>query len=322
MPSDTAPADTASAGPPEPNHILEFPGGYTRSVGPVIGRFLSELRDGRLVGVRTADGGVLVPPSEYDPLTGEDVTEEFVEVGPVGTVTTWSWVAHPAKEHPLDRPFAWVLIRPDGADTALLHALDLGIFEAGARPPKFLKTGMRVRPRWRAERTGGIGDIECFQPEVTMINAPTRLEYRLKGGQALRRFLEGMSEGRILGHRCPVCESVIVPMKGLCPRDGVPTTEEVELPDTGTVTTFAVNNIPDPRAPEVPFVSAYVLLDGAGLTMLTLVAGIPADQVRMGMRVKAAWRPREEWAPTMGNIKWFEPVDEPDVPFEEIKDFM
>ncbi len=82
-------------------------------------------------------------------------------------------------------------------------------------------------------------------------------------------------------------------MKGFCPRDGVPTSEEVELPDTGTVTTFAVNNIPDPRAPEVPFVSGYVLLDGAGLTMLTLVAGIPADQVRMGMRVKAAWRPRE-----------------------------
>ncbi|MEV0661328.1 Zn-ribbon domain-containing OB-fold protein [Actinomadura luteofluorescens] len=324
MPSDTAPVENApaDAGRPEPNHVLEFPGGYTRSVGPVIGRFFSELRDGRLVGIRTADGRVLVPPSEYDPQTGEDVTDEFVEVGPVGTVTTWSWVAHPAKEHPLDRPFAWALIRPDGADTALLHALDLGIFEAGAKPPKFLKTGMRVRPRWRAERTGGIGDIECFQPEVTMINAPTRLEYRLKGGQALRRFLEGMSEGRILGHRCPVCESVIVPMKGLCPRDGVPTTEEVELPDTGTVTTFAVNNIPDPRAPEVPFVSAYVLLDGAGLTMLTLVAGIPADQVRMGMRVKAAWRPREEWEPTMGNIKWFEPIDEPDVPFEEIKDFM
>ncbi|MFI0367362.1 Zn-ribbon domain-containing OB-fold protein [Actinomadura sp. 1N219] len=306
----------------EPNHVLEFPGGYTRSVGPVIGRFLSELRDGRLVGIRTDDGRVLVPPSEHDPDTGEDVTGEFVGVGPVGTVTTWSWVPRPAKEHPLDRPFAWALIRPDGADTALLHALDVGVFEEGAQPPKFLKTGMRVRPRWRAERSGGIGDIECFQPEVTLINAPTRLEYDLRGGKALRRFLEGVSEGRILGHRCPVCEQVIVPMKGLCPRDGVPTTEEVELPDTGTVTTFAVNNIPDPRAPEVPFVSGYVLLDGAGLTMLTLVAGVPADRVRMGMRVKAAWRPRAEWGHSMDNIKWFEPLDEPDVPFDEIKDYL
>ncbi|GAA3946650.1 OB-fold nucleic acid binding domain-containing protein [Actinomadura viridis] len=305
-----------------PNHVLEFPGGYTRSVGPVIGRFLTELRDGRLVGVRTAGGRVLVPPTEYDPADGEPVTGEFVEVGPGGTVQTWSWVSRPRAVHPLDRPFAWALIRPDGADTALLHALDLGPFETGAAPPRFLKTGMRVRPKWRAERTGAIGDIECFRPEVTMINAPTRLEYRLQGGRALDRFLEGISQGRILGHRCEVCGQVIVPMKGLCPRDGVPTTEEVELPGTGTVTTFAVNNLPDPRAPEVPFVSAYILLDGAGLPMLALVAGIPADQVRMGMRVKAAWRPREEWVASMANIKWFEPLDEPDVPFEAIKDFV
>lgn len=314
MPSSDVPSSEPT------NHVLEFPGGYTRSVGPVIGRFLSELRDGRLKGVRTRTGRVLFPPVEYDPDTGDDVTDEFVDVGPVGTVTSWSWVPNPRKTHPLDRPFAWALIRPDGADTALLHALDLGVFELGAKPPRRLKTGMRVRPRWRAERVGGIGDIECFQPEVTMINAPSRLEYRLQGGRALDRFLEGVEQGKILGHRCDVCGQVIVPMKGLCPKDGVPTSEEVELPDTGTVTTFAVNNLPDPRAPEVPFVSAYILLDGAGLTMLALVAGIPADQVRMGMRVRAAWRPREEWTRSMANIRWFEPTGEPDVPFDEIKD--
>ncbi|GGU96744.1 DNA-binding protein [Actinomadura cremea] len=308
--------------PSDVNHVVEFPGGYTRSVGPVIGRFLSELRDGRMVGVRTSGGRVLVPPTEYDPDTGDDVTGEFVEVGPAGTVTTWSWVPHPAKEHPFDRPFAWALVRPDGADTALVHALDAGVFDAGAEPPKFLKTGMRVRPKWRAERTGGIGDIECFVPEVTMINPQAKLEYRLSGGRALRRYLEGISQGRIIGNRCPVCEAVIVPMKETCPRDGVPMPEEVELPDVGTVTTFAVNNIPDPRAPEVPFVSGYVLLDGAGVTMLTLIAGVPADQVRMGQRVKAAWRPREEWSADVGNIKWFEPIDEPDVPFDEIKDYL
>ncbi|WP_119728759.1 Zn-ribbon domain-containing OB-fold protein [Thermomonospora amylolytica] len=308
--------------PSSPNHVLEFPGGYTRSVGPVIGRFLSELRDGRLMGVRTAAGRVLVPPTEYDPDNGAAVTDEWVEVGPVCTVESWSWVPNPRRTHPLDRPFAWALIRPDGADTALLHALDMGVHEPGAGPPKQLRTGLRVRPKWRAERGGHIGDIECFRPEVTMINAPTRLEYELRPGKALDRFLEGISQGRILGHRCPVCEQVIVPMKGLCPKDGVPTAEEVELPGTGTVTTFAVNNIPDPRAPEVPFVSAYVLLDGAGMTMLALVAGIPADQVRMGMRVRAAWRPREEWGRTMDNIRWFEPIDEPDVPFDQIKDYL
>jgi uncharacterized OB-fold protein len=303
------------------DHALEFPGGYTRSVGPVIGRFLTELRDGRLVGVRTASGGVLFPPVEYDP-DGEPVTGEFVDVGPGGTVGAYAWVPRPRPGHPLDRPFAWALVTPDGADTAMLHALDLGVFEPGAEPPRTLRAGLRVRPKWRAERTGAITDVECFRPEVTMINAPTRVEYRLDAGRALTRFLDGVAEGRFLGHRCGVCGKVYVPMKGLCPVDGVPTTEEVEVAGTGTVTTFAVNNIPDPRAPDVPFVSAYVLLDGADIAMLVLVAGIPADEVRMGMRVRAAWRPREEWDRSMANVKWFEPTGEPDVPFDRIRDYL
>jgi uncharacterized OB-fold protein len=307
--------------PSDPNHVLEFPGGYTRSVGPVIGRFLSELRDGRLVGVRTRAGRVLFPPTEYDPDSGDAVTEEYVEVGPVGTVESWSWVPEPLGSHPLQRPFAWALIRPDGADTALLHVLDMGTFDRGAKPPRRLRTGMRVRPRFTTERSGRITDIEVFLPEVTMMTSPSRLEFQLKPGKALDRFLDGMSQGRILGHRCGVCGKVVVPMKGLCPTDGVPTTEEVEIADTGTITTFAVNNIPDPRAPAVPFVSAYVLLDGADIAMLTLVAGVPADQVRMGMRVKADWKPREEWGRTIQNIRWFEPSGEPDAPFEFIKDY-
>jgi uncharacterized OB-fold protein len=303
------------------DHSLAFPGGYTRSVGPVIGRFLTELRDGRLVGVRAASGRVLFPPVEYD-ADGEPATGEFVEVGPEFTVGAYAWVAWPRPGHPLDRPFAWALFTPDGADTAMVHVLDLGVFEAGAQAPKALRAGLRVRPKWRSERTGAIGDIACFRPDVTMINAPEEAGYRLSAGQALSRFLVGIGGGRILGHRCGVCGKVYVPMKGMCPIDGVPTTEEVEVPDTGTITTFAVNNIPDPRAPDVPFVSAYVLLDGADIAMVALVAGIPADEVRMGMRVRAAWRPREEWGQTMANIKWFEPLDEPDVPFDEIKDYL
>jgi uncharacterized OB-fold protein len=29
-----------------------------------------------------------------------------------------------------------------------------------------MRSGMRVRPRWRAETRGEIGDIECFEPEA------------------------------------------------------------------------------------------------------------------------------------------------------------
>ena len=131
------------------HHVLEYPGGYTRSVGPVVGRFLTSLRDGKIEGVKIADGRVLVPPTEYDPVTSDPVGD-FVSVGPLGTVETWTWVEHPrAGKQLLDRPFAFALIRPDGADTAWLHVVDAGSKDA-------MSTGMRVAPRWRSERVGSV----------------------------------------------------------------------------------------------------------------------------------------------------------------------
>jgi uncharacterized OB-fold protein len=150
--TDAVAAETSLTAP----HVLEYE--YTRSVGPVIGRFLGGLRDRKLLGVRTADGRVLVPPQEYDPNTGAAVTDDFVEVGPSGTVVTWAWVGRPRPKHPLQRPFAWALVRLDGADTAMLHAVDA---EDEAR----MSSGMRVRIRWRDETAGEIHDIACFEPE-------------------------------------------------------------------------------------------------------------------------------------------------------------
>src|SRR3989440_11408913 len=123
-------------------HVLEY--GYTRSVGPVIGRFFPGLRDQKTEGTRASRGQVIVPPVEYDPQTAESLSD-FVEVGQAGVVTTWAWVTEPRSNNPLQKPFAWALIKLDGADTAMLHLVD-----AGAESN--MKTGMRVRARWRAER--------------------------------------------------------------------------------------------------------------------------------------------------------------------------
>jgi len=136
-------------------YVLEYT--YRRSVGDVIGRFFGALREGRIEGVRTRSGKVLVPPAEYDPETGEAVGEA-VEVGQAGVVVTWAWVASPRRNQPLAKPFAWALVKLDGADTAMLHAVDVAKRED-------MHTGMRVRARWRAERVGQIQDIACFEPE-------------------------------------------------------------------------------------------------------------------------------------------------------------
>ena len=129
---------------------------YTRSTGPVLGRFLTGLRDGVLVAGRTSAGEVVVPPLEYDPVTHAQSTD-FVEVSPVGTVTSWTWVPEPVAGQPFDRPFAFALVTLDGATRPLFHAVDVAAADE-------MSTGMRVQVRWADERVGHINDIACFEP--------------------------------------------------------------------------------------------------------------------------------------------------------------
>lgn len=137
-------------------YVLEYT--YRRSTGPVLGRFLSGLIERRIEGVKTKSGAVLVPPMEYDPETSE-ACDEWVEVGQGGVVQTWAWVERPRANQPLDRPFAWALVKLDGATSPMLHAVDAGSIDN-------MKTGMRVKVRWRDQRVGMITDIVCFEPEV------------------------------------------------------------------------------------------------------------------------------------------------------------
>jgi uncharacterized OB-fold protein len=299
---------------------LEIGFDYTRSLGPVLGRFVTGLAQRRILGARGADGRVHVPPPEYDPVTGEPLTE-LVEVGSDGTVVSWCAQPEPLAGQPLQRPFSWALITLDGADTPLLHAVDA----------ERVTTGMRVRARWADGSMGnGIRDIECFvTPDaigpaapreaepVTMLTTPVELRYMHTASPEESRYLRGLAEGRLLGQRCPRCRKVYVPPRGACPTDGVPTEEEVELPDRGIVTTFCIVNVPFlGQRIQPPYVAAYILLDGADIAFLHLVLGCPADEVRMGMRVEAAWRPREEWGTTLENIDHFRPTGEPDAPYE------
>lgn len=315
---------------------------YTRSLGPVLGGFMTGLRERRILGGRGSDGRVHAPPLEYDPVTAQPLTE-LVEVASVGEVLTWSWMPEPLEGQPLPGPFAWALIRLDGADTPMLHAVDV--------PHEVIRTGMRVRVRWVAEPIGSIRDIECFEPieseptppaelttgtehvgptelmaptqgmaptePVTMLTAPIRLEYRHTASPEESRFLRGLTEGRLLGQRCPVCLKVYVPPRGACPVDGVATVEDVELPDSGTITTFCIVNVPFlGQRITPPYVAAYVLLDGADIAFLHLILGCPVQDVRMGMRVQAVWRPREQWGPSLENIDHFRPTGEPDAAYD------
>jgi uncharacterized OB-fold protein len=299
---------------------------YTRSLGPVLSQFMAALAERRILGARGADGRVHAPPFEYDPVTAEP-PGDLLPVGPEGTVLSWSWMPEPLADQPLTVPFAWALIRLDGADTALLHAVDAGSAAA-------MRTGLRVRPRWAAARTGSIRDIACFEPsdgaaepdqpdadpgtaEVTpgMTITPVRLHYMHTASPGESFYLRGLAEHRLLGQRCDVCGQVYVPPRGTCPVDGVFTHEEVELSESGTVTTFSIVNVGYPgQKVTPPYVAAAILLDGADIAFGHLVLGCDASEVRMGMRVRAVWGDE--------GVSHFEPNGEADAPYESYERFM
>ena len=136
--------------------VMEFP--YKHSTGPIVGRFLAGLKEQKKIwGQRVSGQGVVVPPTGYSEI---DASEggEWVEVKDTGTVTAVAVVQKPIEGlHPLTSPFAFVLVKLDGADTALAHIVKDGLDK--------LKVGARVQAVWAPDdqRIGSIRDIACFR---------------------------------------------------------------------------------------------------------------------------------------------------------------
>jgi uncharacterized protein len=303
---------------------------YTRSVGPTLSQFFTALRERRIVGVRGSDGRVYVPPAEFDPVTYERLTE-IVPVASIGTVLSWTWQPEPLEGQPLDRPFAWALIKLDGADIPLLHAVDVG----AAGSSDAIITGARVHAHWVDEPAGAITDIAYFAlgdeaepvPEttddrdpVTVQVTPSSIEIQHTASLPESAFLRGLEEGKLLGARTGKDGKVYFPPKEADPATGLELDNFLELADKGTVTTFAIINIPFAgQRIKPPYVAAYVLLDGADIAFLHLIQEIDATEVRMGMRVQAVWKPREEWGLGIDNIEYFKPTGEPDADYDTYK---
>ena len=161
------------------------------------------------------------------------------------------------------------------------------------------------------------------RPPVESIVTPVRTRYTFTPNPSSQKFLRAIARGRILGETCPSCNKVYTPPSGVCARCGVATEGEVEIADRGTVTTFCIVRVPSENIDlELPYCAAQILLDGADVPFFSLIQECPWEDVRMGMRVGAVWKPESEWQPTAENIRHFKPNGEPDVPFEKFKEHL
>ncbi|MFI5043544.1 MAG: Zn-ribbon domain-containing OB-fold protein [Acidimicrobiales bacterium] len=310
---------------------LEYP--YTRTPGPMFGPFLTGLRDGKVLGQRCGSR-VLCPPLEYDPDTGATLEPDFVEVGPGGSVESWTWVAAPTHMHPFDHPFAFAQVRLDGADTTMIHAIDAGSIDA-------MSTGMRVAAQYRNDRKGAVTDV-YFVPEADAVAqditpgdepvAITEHFISLDIHETLtpvrRRFNKGLQRGVLIGQKSPVTGLIYIPSRGYDAMERVRMGEEdeVEVDGIGAVSSFTVITPIDYYGQEEtePYIRASILLDGTDSPLIGIdIRDIPIDEFRVGMRLRAVWREESERdIEAMGSgwgaawdavIERWEPTGEPDV---------
>jgi uncharacterized OB-fold protein len=134
---------------------------YAWDTGVAIGRYLQELKAGRIVGRRCDGcGRILVPPRMFCEQCFRP-TDDWVMVEDTGTVKTFSLCYITWDMKPLKEPQIPAVIDIDGASKGIgiMHLL-------GEVDPKAVKIGMRVQAVWKpaAERKGDITDIAYFKP--------------------------------------------------------------------------------------------------------------------------------------------------------------
>ncbi|MBL7212227.1 MAG: Zn-ribbon domain-containing OB-fold protein [Desulfobacteraceae bacterium] len=131
---------------------------FTYSAGKTASRFFVELRDHqRIMGKRCPRCQRVIVPAQLFCKECFVETDEWVEVGPEGTLVTFTIVYRKENHHPKEAPFAYGIIKLDGADTSMVHFL-------GETDVTKLEHGMKVRAFFSEERKGHILDIECFRP--------------------------------------------------------------------------------------------------------------------------------------------------------------
>jgi uncharacterized OB-fold protein len=122
-------------------------------------------------------------------------------------------------------------------------------------------------------------------------------------------FFERLKEEKVIyGSRCTSCGKVVVPTTAVCARCFAPTEKDpVPVSDEGYIDSFTIVYLPYPGQPSTPpYAYGMIKLDGTSNLFMHMIGGVPLEEIKVGMRVKAVWN--EERRGDFYDIKYFQPV--------------
>ena len=160
---------------------------------------------------------------------------------------------------------------------------------------------------------------DAVEQELIDIPMTVDIPYRFAAGPYLSKFLTELRDnGKFFGIRCPVCRRVQMPPRIVCAVCHVKNGDWVELKPEGTLAGFTIMYLPltDPttgKPHQPPFVYGSVRLDGSDSVLDHFINIEPViDKIRVGMRMRALLRPRENRIGDLSDILYFEPLDKPE----------
>lgn len=144
---------------------------------------------------------------------------------------------------------------------------------------------------------------------VFTVEGIPRMEYAWDTGEAIGRYLEGLRRGEILGRSCRGCARVLVPPRMQCERCWRATDAWVRVKETGVVNTFSLCHITWDMVPlRRPQIPAVIDIDGASGGILHLLGGVDPRKVRIGMKVRAVWKPAAKREGAITDIRHWRPA--------------
>ena len=132
-------------------------------------------------------------------------------------------------------------------------------------------------------------------------------------GVAIGRYLESLKEGVLLGIHCKTCQKTYIPPRTVCEWCFEPLDDFVPLQDTGTVNTFSLCYVTwDVKRITEPEIPAVIEIDGASPLhgIMHMLGEVETNDIQIGMRVQAVWKPAKERIGSITDILYFKPIEE------------
>ena len=124
-----------------------------------------------------------------------------------------------------------------------------------------------------------------------------------------RFFREIKDNARFLGTRCQGCGITYVPPRLYCERCFAKLDDWVEVKPTGTVHTYTVLHLALDGSPlEELEILAFIVFDGSDGGLVHRLGEVAPDEVEIGMRVEAVFKPKAERKGSMLDIEYFRPI--------------